>query len=62
MNELVLLIQGVHIMMLQCCASVCDAGPTLKQHWVSAVWLFLGGESGDFLVAHGGQQGQGGCE
>ena len=25
-------------MLFQCWASVCDAGPTLKQHWVRASW------------------------
>ena len=34
-------VRGVHPMLFQCWASVCDAGPTLKQHWVN-VPFFLG--------------------
>ena len=31
--------RDIHPMMFQCCATVFDAGPTLKQHWVNAPCL-----------------------
>ena len=32
--------QYIHPMLLECWTSVCDAGPTFKQHWISvSCWL-----------------------